>query len=159
MLGKGKVDIQLQSTADRDKLNTSLDSEQLTLKKDIHIRGEKILRGGRLVFVSRAALAAMEVPGVVTLQYDDMESTTAFDRQDGPPSMTRLAKATLDAPAGSAGAGSQLPQVGNRALVRRKPPGCCAGPRAALFSCFAAPIIALGRTLEGMSYATPSVQE
>merc|ERR1712048_1160168 len=153
--GKGKDEVPVGSAHELDLLSRSLDPKNLRLKKEIQLGGKQVWRGGRVVdppsVTSIAGLKLIQVPGLVTLQYDDLQSTTMFDREGGKPRVFKAA-ASLHAPLGAA---SSLQGLQKNAIAEvplgSLGSGICRWPRMfvrIVASCLAAGFYAMGHALE-----------
>jgi len=86
--GQGQVEVSVDAASERQQLLRGIDRKHLRLTKAVEVGGRKLVRGGYLVNpTTLAELESAQVPGVVVFRYDDLSSTTTFDREGAAPSI------------------------------------------------------------------------
>lgn len=85
----GPIEAELQTAADRDLVARNLDPATLRLRQNVKLSGNATLwRGGLLTGPAPASVSgvlALLPPAVVLLTYEDLRSTTMFNREGPPP--------------------------------------------------------------------------
>jgi len=84
LLGPGQCNFTIATAMELSNVCQNLCRDTLRLKQNVVLGGECIVKGARLVgpqsALSMKSLQAMQVPSTITLQYDDVQCTTMFDR-------------------------------------------------------------------------------
>lgn len=87
----GEQQARVVDAEEREILCGSIDPTKMRLRRELELGGEQLLRSGRIVSVgvgrpppeTLADVAKMPVPGIITVHYQDLQSTTTFAREAG----------------------------------------------------------------------------
>jgi len=87
--------VRIADSGDRDLLCSSCDPSKMSLKRELDFGGAQLLRGGIIIGCGPASSSSapprpgsmqdvqkMKVPGVVLVRYEDLSSTTTFEREE-----------------------------------------------------------------------------
>merc|ERR1712232_561481 len=108
------------------------DPKTLRLTKEVKLGKVQLFRGGQLLLEEKLqsgeqgveqVLAHLEVPCTLALRYDDLVSTTMFDRE-GPKPRSLVG---ISAPIASAGSGDRHLASAAAAQAKKTTPCCCIG--------------------------------
>merc|ERR1712151_643505 len=123
--GKEKLVIHIEVEADLDVLKRSVDPKTLRLTKEIQLAGTHLVRGGLLsrdepIEHQADLLNNLHAPCVVNFRYEDMSSTTTFNREGERPRVVTSAIKHPDV--------RGVTKAEDPVRLQRKSAGCSFGP-------------------------------